>query len=80
MSADCPLYSQESNKMMDSLTIQQYYSKFGSVLEYIKNYTHLEMDKQSVIYSTQTLYYALLIEVNIKIIATQNIKCHYSRI
>lgn len=62
MSASCPLYSQEMDKVVNDAEVQQFYAQFSSVFEYIEKNTNLEMDKKTVIQSTTLLYDALLVE------------------
>lgn len=63
MTADCPVYSQELEKLENDLRVQMFFSKFISDLEYIKNHTNLELGVKAISWSI-TLYYALIIEVS----------------
>lgn len=63
MTADCPKYTEEFNKLKDNIEVRQSYAKYKSAFEYIGNHSQLDMD--NIEYSTQTLYYSLLIEVKV---------------
>lgn len=63
MVANCPMYSQELEKVENDL-FQTLYSQYTSDFEYIKNHTNLEMEGIKLINSTMTLYNSLVIEVS----------------
>jgi len=69
MSAACPLYTQEMDKVLNDFDVQQLYAQFSSVFEYIEKNTNLEMGKKEVISSTILLYDSLFVEVNTKLMS-----------